>query len=93
VTVAVAYVGGDEIPVRHVDGGYATQAGYLTTVLEALGEGAVLKLTDGTLLSVPEYDRFDTGWWLPPYKALLTASKLYLYNLKKGKRVWVSPLR
>jgi hypothetical protein len=92
-TVAVAYVDGDEIPVRQVGGAHATEAGYLTTVVEALGDGAVLKLTDGTLLSVPEYDRFDTGWWLPPYKALLTASKLYLYNLNKGKRVWVSPLR
>jgi hypothetical protein len=88
--LATAYVDGDEIIVRHLDGLFVTSSGYLTTVIEALAEGAVLKLSDGTLLSVPEYDRCDTGWWLPPYKALLTSSRMYLYNLKKGKRVWIS---
>jgi hypothetical protein len=93
VRVAVAYLDGEEIVVRHVGGGYATRTGYLTRVVKAHGDGAVLELADGALLSVAEYDRFDTGWWLPRYKALLTGNKLYLYNLKKGKRVWVTPLR
>ncbi|MBM3451322.1 MAG: hypothetical protein FJX78_10180 [Armatimonadetes bacterium] len=93
VKLAVAYLDGGEIPVRHVRGAYTTSSGYLTSVVEALGEGAVLRLADGSLLSVPSYDRYDTGWWLPPYRALLTSSRLYLYNLKKGKRVWVSPLK
>lgn len=91
VKVAVAYVDGDEIPVGHVKGKYVLSTGYLTTVVEAMGDGAVLKLADASILTVPEYDQFDTGWWLPPYKALLTSSKMYLWNLKKVKRVWVNP--
>jgi len=90
VRVAILYVDGDEIIAKHVDGRYVSQTGYLTTVVETLGDGAVLKLADGSLLTVPEYDQFHTGWWLPPYKALLTGNKMYLYNLKKGKRVWVN---
>jgi len=92
VNNTVAYIRGDEIPVKHVGGVYVTQIGYLTTVVRSLGDGAVLKLADGSLLSVPKYDQFDTGWWIPPYKALLTENKLYLYNLKKGKRVWIKPI-
>jgi hypothetical protein len=90
VTVAVAYVDGEEIPARHVGGTYAAETGYLTTVVESFGDGAVLKLEDGTLLSIPEYDRYDTGWWLPPYKALVTGNGMYLWNLKKGKRIWIN---
>lgn len=89
--LAVAYVDGDEIVAKHVGGQYVSQTGYLTTVIEALGDGAVLKLADGSLLSIPEYDQYHTGWLLPPYKALLTGNKMYLWNLKKGKRVWVNP--
>jgi hypothetical protein len=89
--LAVAYVGGDELAAEHVGGQYVSQTGYLTTVVDALGNGAVLKLADGSLLSIPQYDQYDTGWWLPPYRALLTGDKMYLWNLKKGKRVWVNP--
>ena len=76
--VAVAYVDSDEIVARHVGGQYVAQDGYLTTVVEALGDGAVLKLANGSLLTIPEYDQYDTGWWLPPYKALLTGNMMYL---------------
>jgi len=93
VKVAVAYIDGEEILVKHAGGRYMTQTGYLTTVIEALNEGALLRLANGLLLSVPEYDQYYTGWWLPPYKALLTRNMLYLYNLKKGKRVWVSSIK
>jgi len=92
VQIAVAYIAGNEVVAKHVDGHYVTQTGYLTTVVEALRDGAVLKLDDGTLLSIPQYDRFDTRWWLPPYKALLTGNRMYLWNLKNGKRVWVNPI-
>ncbi len=93
VQVAIAYLDGDEIVAKHVGGQYVSQTGYLTTVIEALGDGAVLKLADGSFLSVPKYDQYYTGWWLPPYKALLTGNKMYLWNLKKGKRVWVNPTK
>ena len=89
----ITYLDGEEIVVRYVTGRYISQAGYLTTVVKAYGHGAILELSDGTLLSVPEYDRYDTGWWLPPYKALLTANRLDLYNLEKVKCVWVTPVR
>lgn len=88
--LAVAYVDGDEIVANYVGGKYIPQSGYITTVVEVLGDGAILKLTDGSLLSIPQYDQYDTGWWLPPYKALLTANKMYLWNLKKVKRVWIN---
>ena len=88
VKIAVFYIDGYEILAKHVDGQYVTKSGYLTTVIQSLGDGAVLKLADGSLLSIPKYDQFYTGWWLPPYKVLLTNDKMYLYNLKKGKRVW-----
>jgi len=91
--VPVVYVAGEEIPARHLGGVYSTETGYLTTVVEALSDGAFLRLDDGTLLSIPEYDQYDTGWWLPPYKALVTGNGLYLWNLKEGKKVWVDPAR
>jgi hypothetical protein len=88
--VAIAYLDGDEIVARHVGGQYVSDTGYLTRVVEVLGEGAVLKLADGSMLSIPEYDQYYTGWWLPPYNALLTGNRIYLWNLKKGKRVQVN---
>ena len=93
VKVAVAYIDGEEIQVKHAAGTYITETGYLTRVIEALNKGALLRLANGLLLSVPKYDQFYTGWWLPPYEALITGNMLYLYNLKKGKRVWVSPIK
>jgi hypothetical protein len=90
--IATAYIGGEEFEVRHRQGAYSTSKGYLSTVIDAEDEGAVLKLADGSLWSVPEYDRYDTDWWTPPYRVLITANRMYLYNLKKGKRIWVSRL-
>ena len=64
VKVAVAYLDNEEIAVRHVSGAYITKTGFLTRVVEVIAEGAILELADGSLLSVPEYDRYDTGWFL-----------------------------
>lgn len=91
--LATLYGDGDEVPVRLLGGSPPSQSGYLTSVVAEMGDGAVLRLADGSLWSVPEYDRFDTGFWLPPYKALLAGNRLYLWNLKKGKRVWVSAMK
>ena len=93
VKVAMTYIDGEEFLVRHVEGRYITQTGYLTSVVDVPEKGALLKLANGVLLSVSKYDQYDTGWWLPPYKALLTGNMLYLYNLEKGKRVWVNPVK
>jgi hypothetical protein len=84
-----AYIEGTKIRVRRLSGDDVFESGVLTRVQESRLEGAILKLSDGTLLEIPEYDRYDTGWWLPPYDALLTKGGMYLWNLEKGKRVWV----
>jgi hypothetical protein len=89
--VAVAFVNGEECMAKHIGGQFLPSTGTLTSVVAAHENGAVLELMDGRLLSVPEYDRYDTGWWLPPYKALVASDEMYLWNLKKGKRVWVNP--
>jgi hypothetical protein len=89
--VAVAFVAGDECEAKHIGGQFLPSTGTLTSVVAAHGNGSVLELMDGRLFSVPEYDRYDTGWWLPPYKALVASNEMYLWNLKKGKRVWVNP--
>jgi hypothetical protein len=89
--VTVFYGGGDEIIAKHIGGRVVPEGGVLTSVVKAHGKGAVLELANGRLYSVPQYDRYDTGWWLPPYKALVTGNEMYLWNLKEGKRVWVSP--
>ena len=87
--VPIFYHDGEEIIVRHVKGSFIKKSGRLVTVIQQYGEGAKLKLNDGSILSIPDYDRYDTGWWLPPYPALITSNGLYMWNLKKGKRVWV----
>lgn len=93
VRAAWLYVGGEEIPARHVEGVYPTNPAYLTRVVAAEGQGATLRLADGTELSVPKYDRYYISRWIPPYKALLTGNRIYLYNLKEGRRVWVQPVK
>lgn len=89
----IAFVDKDEIPVVHRGGAYYAHAGYFSEVVQAMGDGAILRLSDGSLWSVPDYDQFDTGWWLPPYKVLVTADRLYMINLEEAKRVWVSEVR
>ena len=88
----IFYHDGEEIALRYISGSILSEAGYLTTIIEQLGEGAVLRTNDGTTLSIPQYDRYDTVWWLPPYKALITANQMYLWNLKKGKIVWIDAI-
>ena len=90
VSAAWLFVGGEEIPVRHVEGVYPRNPAYLTRVVAADG-GTTLRLADGSVVMVPKYDRFSITRWTPPYKALLTGNHTYLYNLKVGRRVWIQP--
>ena len=89
----VAFLDKEEIPVVHRDGAYHAQTGYFGEVVQAVRDGAILRLSDGSLWSVPDYDQYDTGWWLPPYKVLVTANRLYIINLEEGKKVWVNQIR
>lgn len=91
--VPVFFFDGEEIIAKHIDGAFVKESGVLIKVVQQFGEGARLKLDDGTILSIPEYDRYYTGWWLPPYQALVTGNGFYMWNLKKGKRVWVEGIQ
>ncbi len=85
-----AFIEGDEIFVKHLSGHIILNSGYYTNVIQEYGDGAVLETEDGSLWEVPEYDRYDSGYWLPPYKVLITSNELYMYNLKKNKRIWIT---
>lgn len=73
-----------------VSGSAPERRGYLTSVVRAIGGGAVLETADGSLWEVPEYDQYDTGYWLPPYEVIVTSDELYMYNIKESKKVWVT---
>ena len=89
VRAAWLYIGGEEIPAKHVEGVYPTNEAFLTRVVAAEERGTKLRLADGTELLLPGYNNYISNQWIPPYKALLTSNKGYLYNLKVGKRVFV----
>lgn len=80
---------GDEIPVTYVSGASVVEKGLLGSVVEVMGDGAILRLNDDSLWEVPSYDRFHTSFWLPPYPVLIPENGLSMVNLKKGKRIWV----
>lgn len=92
VSAAWLFIGGEEIPAKHVEGVYPKNAAYLTRVVGAEG-GTTLKLADGSDVTVPKYDSYAVSRWVPPYKALITDNRVYLYNLKTGKRVWLQPAK
>jgi hypothetical protein len=81
---------GNEVGVTLIEGVFILQDGFLAKVIASHGKGAVLELDDGSLWSIPEYDQYDSGWWLPPYPVLVYANEMYLINLKKGKKIWVN---
>lgn len=84
---------GSKVGVTLESGIFLRQNGYLGKVVEASDNGAVLKLADGSLWSVSSYDQYDTGYWLPPYPVIVYSNKLFMLNLKKGKRIWVTQMR
>ena len=83
------YVGGEEIPAKHVEGLYPMNAAFLTRVVGVEDEGTKLRLADGTQLLVTRSNKYNVSRWTPPYKALLTGNSVYLYNLKNGTQVSV----
>jgi len=91
VRAAWVFVGGEEIPARHVEGVYPTNEAFLTRVVGSEDQGSKLRLANGTALVLPGYNKYISNRWVPPYKALLTDNGLYLFNLTEGRRVWVQP--
>jgi len=88
-SVGVLIYSGQTVSVKRVDGIFLLQNGFLGNVVEEMGDGAILKTNDGSLWSIPQYDRYDTGYWLPPYPVLIFGNEQNLINLKKGKKVWI----
>ena len=58
VRAAWMFVGGEEIPARHVEGVYATSPAFLSRVIAADDQGTKLRLADGTTLLVPGYNKY-----------------------------------
>ena len=76
-----------------IDGAIIPSRGVLTSVNEVEGEGALLFLSNGMLLSIDSYDRFDTGFWLPPYRVIVDQQSMKMWNLDEGKSVWIQRIR
>ena len=89
----ILYYEGNEVGVTLVQGVFFLNNGNLTTVVKAFGSGAVLQTRDGIMWSIPSYDQYDTGYWLPPYKVIIHSNDLYMTNLEKGKKIWVTKLK
>jgi hypothetical protein len=89
---AILYANDSSYRARLVRGQVLTSSGSTTSVIESKGSGAILKLSNGMLLEFDSYDRYDTGWWLPPYPVLLDESKMNMWNLNKGKKVWIKSI-
>lgn len=83
------YSDGNTIIVNKVTGECSNSIGRKAKVIRELNGGRTLILDDNTVLNFDSYDSFDTGFWLPPYEILITANELYMWNLRKGKRVWI----
>ena len=86
--LGVAFLLGDEIPIRHVRGFYSAERGYLSTLSQSIDTGTQLELEDGSLWNVPKYNQAHTGSWLPPDPILVTWNQQYLINLRSGEKIW-----
>lgn len=60
-------------------------SGIFAKVIEKKGDGALLVLDTGQMLTFGSYDQYDTRWWLPPYPVII--SGMNMWNLKKDKKV------
>jgi hypothetical protein len=93
VLAAWLFVGGEEIPARHVEGVYARNQAFLSRVVGAEDQGTKLRLADGTSLLVPGYNKYISNRWRLPYKVLLTDNGLTLYHLLDGRRISVERVK
>lgn len=86
---AVIHANDNFYNARLLTGMVSTFTGNLRTVTEKMGEGSILRLDNGMLLEFSSYDKYDTGWWLPPYKVMIDFARMNLWNLGSGKKVWI----
>lgn len=88
-----AFANGVEVEVELISGSPNVSTGLLGHVVQERGDGAILQLSDGSLWEISQYDRYDTGYWLPPYRVIVSPDELYLINVGKGKRVGARPVQ
>ena len=93
VRAAWMFVGGEEIPARHVEGVYPASTALLSRVVAAEDQGTKLRLAEGTTLLVPGYNKYISNSWRLPHKVLLTDNRLTLYHLLDGRRISVEPVK
>lgn len=89
---ATLYIDGNTYSAELVKGSVVTSSGILASVIDEKGDGKLLKLDNGMLLTFDSYDHYDTGWWLPPYQVLIDLTSMNMWNLKKGKKVWIESI-
>jgi hypothetical protein len=88
-----AYCDGSDFPVNYLSGTPITSNGWYYKVVDAFKDGAVLQLSDGSIWKVDDYYTYYTGYWLPPYPVIVTSNEFYMFNLKKGKKIWVNKVK
>jgi hypothetical protein len=85
--------GGRSYSVRMVrPPGSGGRAAERISVVEILGDGAVLRLMDGRLLEVDDFNRVFTSIWLPFFDGLLIGG-YELLNFDSGEKVTVQFVR
>lgn len=85
----VAFSDGNQFQVKHISGQpVGLKKGWLTKVAKSMGGGSILKMVDGSMWEIPEYDQFDTSFWVPPYNVIITSDRSYLINVNKSKKIW-----
>jgi len=86
---ATLYINGDEYTGELVKGITTTSSGIFSTVIKEQGDGTFLTLDNGMRLIFGSYEAYDTGYWLPPYRVLIDVRPMKMWNLKRGKKVWI----
>jgi len=85
--IPIYYYEDEEILAHYIEGSLIANTGYVTTVMQVFKEGAILKTMDGYFLYIPQYYRYYTNFWLPPYKILIDSSQQFFWNLNKIKKI------
>ena len=89
---AVIYGNGNRYSAELIRGSVLKSEGLSAVVIKEKADGRLLILDSGLILTFSSYDAYDTGWWLPPYEVLIDTSRMVMWNLKEGKKVWIESI-